>query len=78
MTNPLLALIPNPQPLIPEQRHRANRANALLSTGPRTDAGKQRSSLNALRHGLTAASAVLLSEDRSAYDAHRRRPPRTP
>jgi len=65
MTNP----IPNPQSLNPE-RVRANRANALLSTGPRTDSGKQRSSLNALRHGLTAASAVLPSEDRAAYDTH--------
>ncbi len=49
-----------------------NRANALHSTGPRTDSGKQRSSLNALRHGLTAASAVLPSEDPAAYRAHRR------
>ena len=67
MTNP----IPNPQSLTPT-RSRANRANALLSTGPRTDSGKQRSSLNALRHGLTAASAVLPSEDQAAFDAHRR------
>jgi hypothetical protein len=65
MTN----LIPTP---IPEPRARANRANARLSTGPRTDSGKQRSSLNALRHGLTAASAVLPSEDHAAFDAHRR------
>jgi hypothetical protein len=47
----------------------ANRRNARHSTGPRTDSGKQRASLNALRHGLTAASAVLPSEDRAAYDA---------
>jgi len=40
------------------------------STGPRTGAGKQRSSLNALRHGLTAASPVLPSEDRAAYQLH--------
>jgi hypothetical protein len=53
-------------------RAAVNRANALLSTGPRTPAGKQRSSINALRHGLTAASAVLPSEDQAAYDAHRR------
>jgi len=53
-------------------RSATNRANALLSTGPRTDSGKQRSSLNALRHGLTAASAVLPSEDQAAFDAHRR------
>jgi hypothetical protein len=50
-----------------------NRANSRHSTGPRTEAGKRRSSLNALRHGLTAASAVLPSEDRAAYEDHRRR-----
>ncbi|MGA2213113.1 MAG: hypothetical protein ABSH31_07535 [Bryobacteraceae bacterium] len=49
-----------------------NRRNSRHSTGPRTDSGKQRSSLNALRHGLTAASAVLPSEDQVAYDTHRR------
>jgi hypothetical protein len=53
-------------------RYLANRANALRSTGPRTDSGKQRSSLNALRHGLTAASPVLPSEDQAAYETHRR------
>ena len=54
-----------------------NKANAKASAGkstvPRTSAGKQRSSLNALRHGLTAASAVLASEDPAAYEDHRRR-----
>jgi len=49
-----------------------NRANSQHSTGPRTAAGKQRSSLNALRHGLTAASPVLPSEDPAAYEDHRR------
>jgi hypothetical protein len=44
-----------------------NRANAAKSTGPRTDAGKQRSKLNALRHGLTGQTIVLPSEDHSAY-----------
>jgi len=57
MTNPL----PNPK------SPTTNR-----STGPRTAAGKQRSSMNALRHGLTAASAVLPSEDQAACAAHRR------
>ena len=42
----------------------------MLSTGPRTAAGKQCSSLNALRHGLTAASPVLPSEDPAAYQHH--------
>jgi hypothetical protein len=49
-----------------------NRANSQLSTGPRTESGKQRSSLNALRHGLTTASPLLPSEDRAAYESHRR------
>ena len=31
----------------------ANKANAKRSTGPRTNAGRKRSSLNAVRHGLT-------------------------
>ncbi len=47
-----------------------NRANSEHSTGPRTDAGKHRSSLNALRHGLTARTAVLPSEDPAAFEQH--------
>ena len=35
-------------------RTRANRRNALKSTGPKTAAGKEQSRRNALRHGLTA------------------------
>jgi hypothetical protein len=38
----------------PSNRAEINRANARHSTGPRTEAGKKRSSLNALRHGITA------------------------
>src|ERR1700676_3744828 len=47
-----------------------NKANAQHSTGPRTAAGKQRSSLNALRHGLTGQTIVLPSEDLAAYQRH--------
>ncbi len=60
-------------PRSPADRAAINRANAQHSTGPRTAAGQQRSSLNALRHGLTAASPVLPSEDRAAFEDHRRR-----
>ncbi len=56
----------------PIGRAAINRANARHSTGPRTPAGKQRSSLNALRHGLTAASPVIPFEDPAAYESHRR------
>jgi hypothetical protein len=45
----------------------ANRRNAEQSTGPRTEAGKRTSSLNALRHGLTARVVVLPTEDLAAY-----------
>jgi hypothetical protein len=55
---------------IPPPRLRANRANALLSTGPRTATGKQRSSRNALSHGLTAAAPVLPTEDPADYQQH--------
>ncbi len=56
----------------PADRTATNRANSQHSTGPRTEAGKQRSSQNALRHGLTAASAVLPSEDPAAHQDHGR------
>jgi hypothetical protein len=46
-----------------------NRENARHSTGPCTEIGKQRSSLNALRHGLTGQTVVLPSEDLAAYQA---------
>jgi hypothetical protein len=51
----------------------ANKANARKSTGPRTSAGKQRSSLNALRHGLTGHTVVLPTEDQAAYQRHLQR-----
>ncbi len=41
----------------------ANRANALLSTGPKSVAGKERSRRNSLKHGLTGAGIALPDED---------------
>jgi hypothetical protein len=46
----------------------ANRANAQHSTGPKTEAGKKRSSLNAIRHGLTGQVVVLPQEDLDAFN----------
>ena len=47
----------------------ANRANSLLSTGPRTPEGKQASAKNALRHGLTGRTVLLPSDDLERYAA---------
>ena len=52
------------------RRSAVNRANSTHSTGPRTESGKQRSSLNALSHGLTARTAVLPTEDPDTYQRH--------
>lgn len=54
-------------------RAAVNRSNSEHSTGPRTAAGKQRSSLNALRHGLTGHVVVLPTEDLTAYEKHLKR-----
>jgi hypothetical protein len=45
----------------------ANRRNALRSTGPITEAGKQRSRRNAVRHGLCAETVVGTLEDIEDY-----------
>jgi hypothetical protein len=47
------------------RQHKANRANARASTGPRTQRGKIRAAQNARRHGLTVSVLTdpLLSED---------------
>ena len=50
-------------------RSARNRANAAHSTGPKTEAGKKRSCLNAMRHGLTGHTVVLPAEDLVAYQA---------
>ncbi len=41
----------------------ANRLNARKSTGPRTAAGKDRSRMNAVTHGLSARTLILPDED---------------
>ena len=51
-------------------RTEINRANSKHSTGPTTEAGKQRSSQNSLRHGLTAQIVVMPNEDLDAYQSH--------
>jgi hypothetical protein len=63
----------NPHPsasALEEARAAVNRKNAACSTGPRTEEGKRRSSLNALRHGLTGQTVVLPEDDLAAYQKH--------
>jgi hypothetical protein len=57
-----------PKRPISEARRRANQENAKQSTGPRTPEGKQRSSLNATRHGILAQVILLPEEDLAAYN----------
>jgi len=47
----------------------ANRRNALKSTGPKTENGKQVSRCNAIRHGLTAETVIGALEDAEDYKA---------
>lgn len=49
------------------KRTAANRRNAQLSTGPRTEEGKGRSRQNALKHGILA-SALLITAGEGAED----------
>jgi hypothetical protein len=46
-----------------EARVQANQKNAAHSTGPKTEAGKERSRQNSLKHGLTGAGVVLIEAD---------------
>ncbi|MFO0887832.1 MAG: hypothetical protein U0790_01670 [Isosphaeraceae bacterium] len=45
-------------------RIEANRRNAQRSTGPRTEAGKDKVRLNALKHGLDAARSCAAARTR--------------
>jgi hypothetical protein len=47
----------------------ANVANAQLSTGPRTEAGKAKSARNAVTHGLAAGVLFIAPEERAEFDA---------
>ena len=46
----------------------ANRRNAKLSSGPKTQVGKNVSRMNALRHGLTQQIEVMTPEEKEAKD----------
>ena len=57
-------------------RVRANRANALRSTGPKTNAGKSQVARNAVKHGLAvpvSADATLVVAIEKLARGHRGR-----
>ena len=54
--------------MISREKLEANRRNAKKSTGPRTQEGKRRSSLNAMKHGLTSRIPLLPHEDPGQFD----------
>ena len=59
---------PAAAPVISEAQLAANRANAQLSSGPKSSEGKAKSSMNALKHGLTSQTVVLTGEDQLEYN----------
>jgi hypothetical protein len=48
----------------------ANRTNSQLSTGPRSERGKAKSSLNAVKNGLTGRTVLLPGDDAALYEHH--------
>ena len=58
---------------ISEAQLNANRANAQMSSGPTTPAGKAISRFNAVKTGLTGRTILLTAEDAPLYEQHRDR-----
>ncbi len=64
-------VVTGPKPAHQHQSPRAeiNRANARLSTGPRTIQGKFASSRNSTKHGLASGQLLIPGEDPAAFEA---------
>ena len=61
---------PSYQRPVSDAQLNANRANSQHSTGPRSDEGKAKSSLNAIQTGLTGRTILLPTDDADAYQQH--------
>ena len=53
---------------ISDKKIQANRQNAKKSTGPKSIAGKKRSSLNSIKHGLTCEKNVCIGENKKEFE----------
>jgi hypothetical protein len=72
MSDPIIEPTPEPARRPTSQtRIQANRANSLHSTGPRTQEGKDKSRLNALKHGLCAVTVHVEGESTTLLDERR-------
>jgi hypothetical protein len=67
MSKPTTLNIGDPDRTAPPQAEHPAAGNG--STGPRTAAGKQRSSRNALRHGLAATDIYVAEHEQEEFDA---------
>jgi predicted secreted protein len=69
---PNSAAAPEPPPAtyVSEAKRLANLANAQLSSGPTSIDGKAKSSLNAVKTGLTGRTVLLHTDDVAAYQQH--------
>ncbi len=61
---------PDHRPSVSPAQLAANRANAQLSTGPSTSEGRAKSSLNAVKTGLTGRTVLLHSDDVAEYQRY--------
>ncbi len=57
--------------MISEKQLQANRSNALVSTGPKTAAGKEKVSQNARKHGLLSKHVVISDESQAQFNRFR-------
>ena len=55
-------------PMASHKQLLANRLNAKKSTGAKTPEGKRRSSLNAIKHGLTCEKHVAIGENKQEFE----------
>ncbi len=54
-----------------EKQVQANRRNALMSTGPTSQKGKQRSSQNAVKHAILSEAVIVHGEQATDFDEFR-------